>query len=77
MDAKMADPSYTSIMVGTHADSIVAEAVNKGFKGFDYNLAFQAVLPGRDDSPKQRYDEALGRSLGHAAISRARRPDVS
>ena len=40
---KWPNPSYTSIMVGTHADSIVAEAINKGFRGFDYNLAYNAT----------------------------------
>lgn len=40
---KWPNPSYTDIMISTHADSIVAEAVNKGFHGFDYNLAYSAV----------------------------------
>lgn len=29
--------------VGTHADSLIAEAVLKGVKGFDYDLAYEAV----------------------------------
>lgn len=40
---KWPNPSYTDIMLCTPADSIVAEAVNKGFSGFDYNLAYAAV----------------------------------
>jgi len=40
---KWPNPSYTNIMIGTHADSLVAEAINKGFKGFDYSLAYAAV----------------------------------
>ena len=40
---KWPNPSYTNIMIGTHADSLVAEAINKGFKGFDYGLAYKAV----------------------------------
>lgn len=40
---KWPNPSYTNIMIGTHADSLVAEAINKGFKGFDYKLAYDAV----------------------------------
>ncbi len=40
---KWPNPSYTNIMIGTHADSLVAEAIRKGFKGFDYNLAWDAV----------------------------------
>ena len=40
---KWPNPSYTNIMIGTHADSLVAEAINKGFEGFDYELAYAAV----------------------------------
>jgi predicted alpha-1,2-mannosidase len=40
---KWPNPSYTNIMIGTHADSLVAEAMRKGFKGFDYNVAWDAV----------------------------------
>jgi putative alpha-1,2-mannosidase len=55
---KWPNPSYTSIMVSTHADSIVAEAVNKGFKGFDYNLAYtaayqDAMTPPNNDATKR------------------------
>ncbi|WP_158912665.1 GH92 family glycosyl hydrolase [Caulobacter sp. S45] len=40
---KWPNPAYTNIMIGTHADSLVAEAISKHFKGFDYNLAWDAV----------------------------------
>lgn len=40
---KWPNPGYTNIMIGTHADSLVAEAIRKGFHGFDRNLAWQAV----------------------------------
>lgn len=40
---KWPNPSYTNIMIGTHADSMVAEAIRKNFHGFDRNLAWQAV----------------------------------
>jgi len=30
-------------MVGTHADSLIAEAVVKGITGFDTELAYEAV----------------------------------
>jgi predicted alpha-1,2-mannosidase len=40
---KWPNPSYTNIMIGTHADSLVAEAMGKGFHGFDANLAWNAV----------------------------------
>lgn len=40
---KWPNPSYTNIMIGTHADSLVAEAIRKGFRGFDRDLAWKAV----------------------------------
>jgi predicted alpha-1,2-mannosidase len=40
---KWPNPSYTNIMIATHADSLVAEAVRKGFHGFDRELAWRAV----------------------------------
>lgn len=40
---KWPNPSYTNIMIGTHADSLVAEAIGKGFHGFDPALAWEAV----------------------------------
>ena len=35
--------SYTGIMVGGPAEIVIAEAVRKGFRGFDLNLAYEAV----------------------------------
>jgi predicted alpha-1,2-mannosidase len=40
---KWPNPGYTNIMIGTHAESLVGEAVRKGFRGFDRDLAWQAV----------------------------------
>ena len=40
---KWPNPSYTNIMIATHADSLVAEAIRKGFHGFDRDLAWKAV----------------------------------
>ncbi len=40
---KWPNPSYTNIMISTHADSLIAEAMAKGFDGFDTGLAWEAV----------------------------------
>lgn len=40
---KWPNPGYTNIMIGTHADAVVADAIVKGFKGFDYDTAYAAV----------------------------------
>jgi predicted alpha-1,2-mannosidase len=58
---KWPNPSYTNIMIGTHADSLVAEAINKGFRGFDYQLAYQAVYkdamtPPEGDTTRRWFD---------------------
>ena len=58
---KWPNPSYTNIMIGTHADSLVAEAINKGFKGFDYSTAWDAVYkdamtPPDDDTTRRWLD---------------------
>ena len=58
---KWPNPSYTNIMIGTHADSLVAEAINKHFQGFDYDLAWKAVYkdamtPPDGDTMRKWYD---------------------
>lgn len=40
---KWPNPSYTGIMVGSPAETILAEAYTKGFRGFDIETAYQAV----------------------------------
>jgi len=58
---KWPNPSYTNIMIGTHADSLVAEAIRKGFHGFSYPLAWDAVYkdaitPPDGDTTRRWYD---------------------
>lgn len=58
---KWPNPSYTNIMIGTHADAIVAEAIAKGFTGFDRKLAYAAVhkdatTPPDDDTTRRWFD---------------------
>lgn len=62
----------TNIMVGTHADSIVAEAMVKGFTGFSWPLAYEAVL--KDASVPPDHDTELAfadREEGVPAQARA------
>lgn len=40
---KWPNPTYTNIMVGTHADAVIADAFVKGFRNYDVNLAYEAV----------------------------------
>ncbi len=62
---KWPNPSYTNIMIATHADSLVAEAVRKGFRGFDRELAWQAVykdatVPPDGDTTRRWLDREEG-----------------
>lgn len=41
---KWPNPTYTNIMIGTHADSVIADAYVKGERGFDAGLAYRAML---------------------------------
>ncbi|VDB92408.1 unnamed protein product [Peniophora sp. CBMAI 1063] len=55
----------TNIMVGTHADSLVAEAVLKGITGFDLDLVYAAVykdatVPPVDDDKISYEDREMG-----------------
>jgi predicted alpha-1,2-mannosidase len=59
---KWPNPSYTNIMIATHADSLVAESMQKGFHGFDRELAYRAVYkdamtPPDDDIHRRWLDE--------------------
>jgi predicted alpha-1,2-mannosidase len=62
---KWPNPSYTNIMIGTHADSLVAEAMGKGFHGFDKDVAWDAVYkdamtPPEGDTTRRWYDREPG-----------------
>jgi predicted alpha-1,2-mannosidase len=37
------NPAETNIMIGTHADAVIADAYIKGFRGYDVNLAYEAI----------------------------------
>ncbi|HTL10473.1 MAG TPA: GH92 family glycosyl hydrolase, partial [Chitinophagaceae bacterium] len=45
------NPAETNIMIGTHADEVIADAYIKGFRGFDTALALKAVLHDALDPP--------------------------
>ncbi len=62
---KWPNPAYTNIMIATHADAVVAEAINKGFHGFDYQLAYEAAFkdamtPPEGDTTRDWHDRQPG-----------------
>lgn len=40
---KWPNPTYTGIMIGSHADAVIADAYVKGFRGYDINQAYAAM----------------------------------
>ncbi len=38
------NPAETNIMIGTHADEVIADAYIKGFKNFDTKVAYEAMM---------------------------------
>ncbi len=45
------NPAETNIMIGTHADEVIADAYVKGFRGYDTKLAYKAMLHDAMDPP--------------------------
>ena len=41
---KWPNPTYTNIMIGTHADAVIADAIVKGVKGLDLQKAYNACM---------------------------------
>ena len=41
---KWPNPTYSNIMIGTHADAVIADALVKGVKGFDLPEAYNACM---------------------------------
>lgn len=60
---KWPNPTYTNIMIGTPADSVVADAYMKGFRDFDVKKAYEAIYknamtPPDGDANKRWADRA-------------------
>ena len=60
---KWPNPTYTNIMIGTHADAVLADALVKGVKGIDLERAYAAVwkdamVPPTGDSINHWHDRA-------------------
>lgn len=60
---KWPNPTYTGIMIGTHSDAVVADAVVKGITGFDLQKAYEAcmknaMVPSGNDSVNRWADRA-------------------
>ena len=52
---KWPNPTYTNIMIGTHADAVIADAYINGFRSYDVEKAYQAIRKNAYTPPL--YDE--------------------
>ncbi len=58
---KWASPGYCACMIGTHIDAVIADAMSKGIKGFNYADAYRYVLKnGMETGPEHRLWGRLG-----------------
>lgn len=57
---KWPNPSYRSIMMGTHGDAVIADAYVKGIRSFDAELAFEAMLKNAYQKGDDRYTARVG-----------------
>ncbi len=62
---KWPSPGYRSVMIGTHADAVIADAYVKGVRGFDAAKAFEGMV-------KHATHPASGPFAGRVGISRYR-----
>ncbi len=55
------NPSYTNIMIGTHADALIADAYMKGIRNYDTALAYEAIRKNAmvppDSDTQRRYGD--------------------
>lgn len=52
---KWPNPSYTNIMIGTHADAVIADAFVNGFRDYDVEKAYEAIRKDAYVSPRSDY----------------------
>jgi len=57
---KWPNPTYTNIMVGTHADAVIADAYVKGFRDYDIALAYEAVRKNAFQPPNRDTEKHWG-----------------
>jgi len=57
---KWSNPGYRSIMMGTHADAVIADAYVKGIRGFDTDMAFEAMLKNATEKGNRGFSGRVG-----------------
>lgn len=49
---KWPNPTYTNIMIGTHADAVIGDAYVNGFRGYDLQEAYKAIRKNAFSAPR-------------------------
>ncbi|MDV7137704.1 GH92 family glycosyl hydrolase [Maribacter sp. TH_r10] len=57
---KWPNPWYRSIMMGTHADAVIADAYVKGIRGFDTDVAFESMLKNANEKGNRGFSGRVG-----------------
>jgi predicted alpha-1,2-mannosidase len=57
---KWPNPSYSNVMIGTHADSVIVDAYIKGLRDFDPEKAYEAMYKNAMVSSKDFYEARGG-----------------
>ncbi|MBE9600273.1 GH92 family glycosyl hydrolase [Pedobacter sp. MC2016-24] len=57
---KWPNPGYTNIMIGTHADAMISDAYVKGFRGYNVNLAWEAMMKNATVAPEKDLEKKWG-----------------
>jgi predicted alpha-1,2-mannosidase len=57
---KWPNPTYTNIMIGTHADAVIADAYVKGFRDYDIDLAYEAIRKDAMQPPNKDTEKHWG-----------------
>ncbi|MBN2652315.1 MAG: GH92 family glycosyl hydrolase [Spirochaetales bacterium] len=57
---KWPNPGYANIMMGTHADSVIADAYIKGIRGFDTEKALEAMLKNANTPGNKGFSGRVG-----------------
>jgi predicted alpha-1,2-mannosidase len=54
------DPGYSTLMIATHGDSIIAETYLKGITGFDVQKAYEGMVKNATQTPPTFYKARIG-----------------
>lgn len=73
---KWPSPGYRSMMTGTHADAVIADARVKGVTSFDLDMAYQAMIKAATRPGDHRYSGRVGigyyRKSGYVPVDKVK-----